>query len=606
MITRRRSNLFLHSQALCLLLCLLSGTLPASRVTAQVAPVPSLMNFQGRLAKPDGTPVADGTYSIRFSLWDAVAGGTEKWNQTLNTVTVRNGTFAVLLSGFPAGTFHTNLFLEIKIGNNAPLTPRQPLVSVAYAMKAGSVQDGAITGASIANGTITAEKLAANSFDPLVWLLGGNSGTNPASHFLGTKDNQPLVFRTNNMEKLRLLSTTNAALRFVSNDRVSHIELDNLTGELRLNSNGQGEPATLRLDLSGSAAVRNNLSVGGAVSANSLTVNSLNLETLMAQSSNSQGTRTILNNTSPGGRSWSMISTGNAHVLGAGHLMFMDSSTIIPYLTIKANGNVGVGSNNPTADLQVGNGQNFANITTLGVAQGSGDTVGLSIRNSTGNPVIQMIANNSGANYIETDRASNLLLGTNGVGGDVTMRVSPFKTVGIPFAVDNARLSVYAQGLEMAAFFEGNCVASLFLLNSDARFKQEVTPLTDALSAILSLRGVSYAWRQDIPGHDFSKGRQIGFIAQEVEKVLPELVHTASDGYKSVAYQNVVPVLVEAVKAQQKQREADRSQINTLRRDSDSNQKQIEGLKAENAELRAKLEALAEAVAELKASRERR
>src|SRR5687767_4098523 len=46
---------------------------------AQVVAAPSLVNFQGRLAKPDGTPVPNGTYSIRFSLWTALSGGTEKW-----------------------------------------------------------------------------------------------------------------------------------------------------------------------------------------------------------------------------------------------------------------------------------------------------------------------------------------------------------------------------------------------------------------------------------------------------------------------------------------------------------------------------------------------
>src|SRR6185295_3750197 len=101
----------------------LLGLVALSPVQAQVSATPSLMNFQGRLAKPDGTPVANGTYSVRFSLWTLATGGTEKWNQTQN-VTARNGTFAVLLSGFPTGTFNGNLWLEIKIGTNAPLTPR--------------------------------------------------------------------------------------------------------------------------------------------------------------------------------------------------------------------------------------------------------------------------------------------------------------------------------------------------------------------------------------------------------------------------------------------------------------------------------------------------
>src|SRR5688572_12870475 len=85
---------------------------------AQINPVPPLMNFQGRLARPDGTPVPDGNYSLRFSLWNALAAGTEKWNQTLNPVTVRNGTFAVLLNTNTAGLFNGNLFLEIKIGTD--------------------------------------------------------------------------------------------------------------------------------------------------------------------------------------------------------------------------------------------------------------------------------------------------------------------------------------------------------------------------------------------------------------------------------------------------------------------------------------------------------
>jgi hypothetical protein len=65
---------------------------------------------------------------------------------------------------------------------------------------------------------------------------------------------------------------------------------------------------------------------------------------------------------------------------------------------------------------------------------------------------------------------------------------------------------------------------------------------------------VTYEWKQkEFPDRNFAPGRQIGFIAQEVEKVLPELVSTNASGYKSVAYANVVPVMVEAMKQQQQQ-----------------------------------------------------
>jgi hypothetical protein len=89
-----------------LLLSIVSLLMVATGVQAQVTAAPSLLNFQGRLTRPDGTPVAGGNYSLRFSLWTAASVGSEKWNQTVNPVAVKNGTFAVLLNlagGFTSG-----------------------------------------------------------------------------------------------------------------------------------------------------------------------------------------------------------------------------------------------------------------------------------------------------------------------------------------------------------------------------------------------------------------------------------------------------------------------------------------------------------------------
>ena len=78
---------------------------------------------------------------------------------------------------------------------------------------------------------------------------------------------------------------------------------------------------------------------------------------------------------------------------------------------------------------------------------------------------------------------------------------------------------------------------------SDSRYKKEIQTLPSALQNILSLRGVSYYWKD----RD-DNAQQIGVIAQEVEKIYPQLVHTNEDGYKSVAYSNLVAPLIEAVK----------------------------------------------------------
>jgi hypothetical protein len=66
----------------------------------------------------------------------------------------------------------------------------------------------------------------------------------------------------------------------------------------------------------------------------------------------------------------------------------------------------------------------------------------------------------------------------------------------------------------------------------------------------------------------FSENRAVGFIAQEVEQVLPEVVQTESttEGYKSVQYDKVVALLVEAIKEQQKQIESLKIQVNKLKR----------------------------------------
>jgi hypothetical protein len=51
----------------------------------------------------------------------------------------------------------------------------------------------------------------------------------------------------------------------------------------------------------------------------------------------------------------------------------------------------------------------------------------------------------------------------------------------------------------------------------------------------------------------FTEERQIGFSAQEIEKLFPEIVQTDAEGYKSVDYSRMTPVLVEAIKEQQKE-----------------------------------------------------
>ena len=71
-------------------------------------------------------------------------------------------------------------------------------------------------------------------------------------------------------------------------------------------------------------------------------------------------------------------------------------------------------------------------------------------------------------------------------------------------------------------------------------------PITDAVEKVKQINGVAFTWKKD-------NTKDIGVIAQNVEKVVPELVSTDNQGMKSVKYGNIVALLIEAVKEQQKQ-----------------------------------------------------
>jgi hypothetical protein len=72
---------------------------------------------------------------------------------------------------------------------------------------------------------------------------------------------------------------------------------------------------------------------------------------------------------------------------------------------------------------------------------------------------------------------------------------------------------------------------------------------------------VYYNWdRAKWPKKNFTEGKQVGLIAQEVEKVVPEVVNTDKEGYKSLSYDKLTAVLIEAVKEQQKEIETLKSE----------------------------------------------
>ena len=81
--------------------------------------------------------------------------------------------------------------------------------------------------------------------------------------------------------------------------------------------------------------------------------------------------------------------------------------------------------------------------------------------------------------------------------------------------------------------------------SSDIRYKDNVSVITGSLLKLDQLRGVEYDWNDK---QDSYKGHDVGVIAQEVEKVLPEAVVDRENGYKAVRYERIIPLLIESIK----------------------------------------------------------
>ncbi|NBP70711.1 MAG: hypothetical protein EBU52_18480, partial [Cytophagia bacterium] len=110
---------------------------------------------------------------------------------------------------------------------------------------------------------------------------------------------------------------------------------------------------------------------------------------------------------------------------------------------------------------------------------------------------------------------------------------------------------------------------------SDIRLKRNVKPLQNSLLSLNHLQGVNYQWNGRKPQDTLAL--QTGLIAQEVEKIFPELVKTDEDGFKSVNYIGLVPHLIEAIKELQVKHER---LINETQLQKEESKKKIESLEA--------------------------
>ncbi|UOF01149.1 tail fiber domain-containing protein [Bdellovibrio reynosensis] len=135
------------------------------------------------------------------------------------------------------------------------------------------------------------------------------------------------------------------------------------------------------------------------------------------------------------------------------------------------------------------------------------------------------------------------------------------------FALGVCYFSLYSSG--------NATLAGTLTQSSDIRLKKDIQPILNALDAITKIQPVTYYWKDK----EKDQKKQIGLIAQDVEKVFPEAVNTDNQGYKSVAYQNLVAPIIEAIKELQQQFKGESKEV---RAQLQKQERDIASLKEEN------------------------
>ena len=217
------------------------------------------------------------------------------------------------------------------------------------------------------------------------------------------------------------------------------------------------------------------------------------------------------------------------HTDGAGSDIgfgYGSSTSFTEKMRIKGNGNVGIGTVNPGAKFHVASGSS---------GYAGGYFPGM-ILEGNGAAYFNFLAPNNYESGVLFGKASDIVSGGiiyNNPGNPNSLQLRTNGNI--------TRMIIYNNG---NAWLQGTLIQA-----SDARLKKDIALLRNPLQKIMQLNGYTYHWKNEQADNNL----QTGVLAQEVQKLFPELVTENKDGLLAVNYSGLIPVLIESIKEQQKQ-----------------------------------------------------
>jgi hypothetical protein len=226
-------------------------------------------------------------------------------------------------------------------------------------------------------------------------------------------------------------------------------------------------------------------------------------------------------------------------------------------VTILNTGNVGIGTTTPAAKLHIAGPDPVTTLLLENTSANNGANVIMYKNQGVNQGYIGLGSSGSNDMYISAYGTTNSI---NLYNNDVlSMRILPNGNVGIGTTTPSHKL--YVNGTSGGTNAWDNV--------SDKRLKKDVLSFENGLDKVMALRPITFNWNKTVnPELKLDDRNHLGFIAQEVEAVLPQVVSTADDAMKtkSVAYSDIVPVLTKAIQEQQTTIEAQQIQIDELKK----------------------------------------